>query len=198
MTRSILLRHLLLSLVLGVALTGCRFDLVYFSPGARPSDHALYVLQVGNASNATATNVTVYVLADLPLGWAISAASYYESTGGSGALAPEPDPGHLCQMPFDPSQSYPLPAVPPGYQRVAFSRFAPVAAPGEFLEVTLDALTGPLEGSHTIYLHSQIIGTADAICNHQEAVTVVASGQVFSDGFESGATVAWSTVVGEG
>ena len=153
-----------------------------------------YQILVHPQDNNSATNATVHLAGDVPIGWALDTAQFQASIGGGAS-------GDLTVYATNPGVITGLPAVPSGHRRIYLSA-------GPFTTITAnDAGTALLTfiangaaGSYTMTFWAGVTGQEnDPELFFSKPLTVTPpppANTVFADGFTAGTVERWSRRVG--
>jgi hypothetical protein len=157
-------------------------------------ERVLYQILVRPEETGSASNATVHLAGDVPIGWAIDTAQFQTSAGGGAS-------GNLTVYASNPGVITGLPAVPPGHRRIYLSA-------GPFTSITtndagtalINFIASGAAGSYTMTFWAGVTGqpnNPDLFFSKPLTVTPPPpANTVFADGFEAGTVERWSRRVG--
>jgi|GEM_PF-5195704 len=166
---------------------GCTFEIIFAPAFVATGGIATFRIELFN-DQIQSSNVGLFTVAHVPVGWQLDAATFVSSTPpltGSGVSVI--DPGFACDF------GAPLPAPGPGRKRVVVSwgTVATVINPTTAVG-TLRFAVGSMSGTFPVEFFVVLTGGAESACSLPVSTTTPVFQSIFSDGFESGDTSAWS------
>lgn len=172
----------------------CDVDFIAGPSHVRSGEHAQY--QVLVVAQEAASNATVHLAGDVPVGWALDDARFQASIGGGTS-------GDLTVYTSDPGVITGLPAVPSGHRRIYLSA-------GPFSTITnndagtalLDFIASGAQGAYTMTFWAGVSsnpGDPDPEWHFSKSLRVTApapAGAILADGFDQGTVEGWSRRAG--
>lgn len=175
--------------VLALALGGCSFLILAASESVHTGGSARYRLELHN-DEVTNSGISAFTVAHVPAGWSLEEASFELTAPPSmGTGTPIPDPGFVCTTGPD------LPAPGAGRQRVVISWGGFDAVDPQTATADLAFAVGPQDGVYALDFFFVARKESSTLCSTGQSTTTEVEQAIFVDGFESGDTSAWSTVV---
>jgi len=150
--------------------------------------------QVLVTAQEAATNATVHLAGDVPIGWALDTAQFQTSAGGGAS-------GNLTVYASNPGVITGLPAVPSGHRRIYLSA-------GPFTTITADDagtalltfIASGAAGSYTMTFWAGVsTSPGEPGLSYSKPLTVTPpppANTIFADGFAAGTVERWSRRVG--
>jgi hypothetical protein len=181
------------SLVMLLAVA-CDVDFIAGPSLVQGGERVQYQILVRPQETGSATNATVHLAGDVPIGWVLDTAQFQTSVGGGTS-------GNLTVYATNPGVITGLPAVPSGHRRIYLSA-------GPFTTITAnDAGTALLTfiangaaGSYTMTFWAGVTGEEnDPTLFFSKPLTVTPpppANTIFADGFTAGTVERWSRRVG--
>lgn len=170
----------------------CDVDFIAGPSHVKSGEQVQYQILVRPQDNNSATNATVHLAGDLPIGWVLDSALYQTSIGGGAS-------GSLTVHPSNPGVITGLPAVPAGHRRIYLSAgpFSTITADDRGT-VLLDFTAAGAQGAYTMTFWAGVStepGDPDPEASFSKSLLVTApapAGAILADGFDQGTVEAWS------
>jgi hypothetical protein len=191
------LPKLLAAILVALLAIACDVEFIAGPSLVQGGERVQYQILVRPQDNNSATNATVHLAGDVPIGWALDTALFQTSAGGGTS-------GNLTVYASNPGVITGLPAVPSGHRRIYLSA-------GPFTTITAaDAGTALLTfiaaGAAGSYTMTFWAGVTDLTGQHNnpelffsKPLTVTPpppANTIFADGFAAGTVERWSRRVG--
>ena len=173
---------------------GCWVDFIAGPSLVKGGEQVQYQIRVQADPNGSATNATVHLAGDVPIGWALDSAQFQTSIGGGAS-------GNLTVHPSNPGVITGLPAVPPGHRRIYLSAGPFTTITGDDAGTTLlNFIASGAAGSYTMTFWAGVTGQEnDPDLFFSKALMVMPpapAGTILADGFEQGTVEGWTRRVG--